>query len=31
VCGIPGVGWRYVAVDPSLSVGYPLPPTPEPK
>ena len=31
VCGIPGVGWRYVAVDPSLSVGYPLPPAPEPK
>jgi hypothetical protein len=25
VAGIPGVGWRYVAVDPSLSVGYPLP------
>jgi hypothetical protein len=31
VAGIPGVGWRYVCVDPSLSVGYPLPPTPEPK
>jgi hypothetical protein len=31
VVGIPGVGWRYVAVDPSLSVGYPLPPAPEPK
>jgi hypothetical protein len=31
VAGIPGVGWRYVAVDPSLEVGYPLPPTGEPK
>jgi hypothetical protein len=31
VCGIPGVGWRYAAIDPSLSVGYPLPPAPEPK
>jgi hypothetical protein len=31
VAGIPGVGWRYVAVDPSLVVGTPLPPTPEPK
>ena len=25
VVGIPGVGWRYVAVDPTLTVGYPLP------
>jgi hypothetical protein len=33
VCGIPGVGWRYVCVDPSLQPGMPLPPmpTPEPK
>jgi hypothetical protein len=31
VAGIPGVGWRYVAVDPSLTVGHPLPPTPAPK
>lgn len=42
VAGIPGVGWRYVCVDPSLSVGMPLPvppvtpgtplpPTPAPK
>lgn len=31
VAGIPGVGWRYVAIDPSLSVGYPLPPTAEPR
>jgi hypothetical protein len=28
VCGIPGVGWRYVCVDPSLQPGMPLPPTP---
>jgi hypothetical protein len=31
VCGIPGVGWRYTAVDPSLVVGHPLPPVPQPK
>jgi hypothetical protein len=31
VCGIPGVGWRYIAVDPSLSAGMPLPPAPAPK
>jgi hypothetical protein len=31
VAGIPGVGWRYIAVDPSLTVGTPLPPAPEPK
>jgi hypothetical protein len=31
VCGIPGVGWRYVCVDPSLEVGTPLPPAPAPK
>ncbi|HTB46477.1 MAG TPA: hypothetical protein VK741_22845 [Acetobacteraceae bacterium] len=31
VAGIPGVGWRYVAVDPSLVVGLPIPPHPEPK
>ena len=22
VAGIPGIGWRYVAVDPSLSIGH---------
>ena len=31
VCGIPGVGWRYVCVDPSLTPGHPLPPTPTPE
>ena len=31
VAGIPGVGWRYVCVDPSLKPGHPLPPTPQPK
>lgn len=31
VAGIPGVGWRYVCVDPSLVAGHPLPPAPEPK
>jgi hypothetical protein len=31
VAGIPGIGWRYIAIDPSLVVGMPLPPTPEPK
>ena len=31
ICGIPGVGWRYVAIDPSLVVGMPLPPHAEPK
>ncbi len=31
VAGIPGVGWRYVCVDPSLVAGTPLPPAPEPK
>jgi hypothetical protein len=31
VAGIPGYGWRYIAVDPSLTIGYPLPPAPEPK
>ncbi len=25
VVWIPGYGWRYVAVDPSLTIGYPLP------
>lgn len=27
----PALGWNFVCVDPSLSVGTPLPPTPEPK
>lgn len=31
VCGIPGIGWRYVCVDPSLVAGMPLPPAPAPK
>jgi hypothetical protein len=34
VAGIPGVGWRYVCVDPSLTVSHPIaptPPTPAPK
>jgi hypothetical protein len=31
VVGIPGIGWRYTAIDPSLTVGHPLPPTPQPK
>jgi hypothetical protein len=31
VAGIPGVGWRYVCVDPSLTAGTPLPPAPAPK
>jgi hypothetical protein len=31
VCGIPGVGWRYVCVDPSLVAGTPAPPAPAPK
>jgi hypothetical protein len=31
VCGIPGVGWRYVCVDASLRPGNALPPTAEPK
>jgi diaphanous 1/diaphanous 2 len=26
IAGLPGVGWRYTCVDPSLVVGYPLPP-----
>ena len=33
VAGIPGVGWRYVCVDPSLTVDntLPAPPQPQPK
>jgi hypothetical protein len=33
VAGIPGVGWRYIAVDPTLhpSHGLPKPPTAQPK
>ena len=26
VAGIPGIGWRYVCIDPSLTIGYPMPP-----
>jgi hypothetical protein len=31
IAGIPGVGWRYVAIDPSLVVGGGPAPTPAPK
>jgi len=31
VCGIPGIGWRYICVDPSLTIGYPMPPGASPK
>jgi hypothetical protein len=31
LCYTPNHGWKYVAVDPSLSVGYPLPPYAQPK
>lgn len=31
VAGIPGLGWRYVCVDPSLRPGMPLPPHAQPK
>ena len=33
VAGIPGVGWRYIAVDPSLRPSHPIarPPTAQPK
>jgi hypothetical protein len=33
VAGIPGVGWRYVAVDPNARPVHPIepPPTPQPK
>ena len=31
VAGIPGLGWRYIAVDPSLEVGGGPAPTPEPR
>jgi hypothetical protein len=27
----PSLGWRYVTVDPSLDVGYPLPPAAQPR
>lgn len=27
----PSLGWKFLAVDPSLTVGMPLPETPEPK
>jgi hypothetical protein len=30
VVGIPGVGWRFAALDPSLQPGMPLPPTTTP-
>ncbi|HEX3347421.1 MAG TPA: hypothetical protein VHS58_04885, partial [Acetobacteraceae bacterium] len=31
VAGIPGVGWRYICVDPSLKPDQGLPPAPAPK
>jgi hypothetical protein len=33
VAGIPGVGWRYIAVDPTLRPSHPIarPPTAQPK
>lgn len=31
VAGIPGVGWRYVCVDPSLTIDAGLPPSAQPK
>ncbi len=31
LCYTPTLGWKFVAVDPSLSVGMPLPPAPAPK
>jgi hypothetical protein len=31
VVGIPGVGWRYAALDPSVSPAPPIAATPEPK
>lgn len=27
----PSLGWKYIAVDPSLEVGHPLPPAAQPK
>ena len=31
LCYCPSLGWRFVAVDPSLSAGTPLPPAPVPE
>jgi hypothetical protein len=31
VAGIPGYGWRYICVDPSLSVSHPIAPPPAPQ
>lgn len=31
LCYCPTLGWKYIAVDPSLEVGYPLPPAAQPK
>ena len=31
LCYCPTLGWKFVAVDPSLEVGMPLPPAPTPK
>jgi hypothetical protein len=31
LCYTPNHGWKYVVVDPSLTVGYPLPPHVDPR
>ena len=31
LCYAPSLGWKFVAVDPSLRPGMPLPPSPQPK
>lgn len=31
LCYAPSLGWKFIAVDPSLEVGHPLPPTAQPK
>ena len=31
LCYTPTLGWKFIAVDPSLEVGHPLPPTAQPK
>lgn len=31
LCYCPSLGWKFIAVDPSLEVGMPLPPAAQPK
>jgi hypothetical protein len=31
LCYMPSLGWRFIAVDPSLRPGMPLPPHAQPK